>query len=86
MREEKYKVGKVEEYLKSRKNQSSSYEEDEELTPDNNEAERASKSFASSRRSFLFCRTTESASECAVLVSLVRTAEVNGLYLDIYLE
>ena len=60
--------------------------EDGELTPDNNEAERTAKSFASSRRSFLFCRTTESAEECAVLVSLVRTAEANGLYPDMYLE
>ena len=37
-------------------------------------------------RSFLICRSEESADACAVLVSLVKCAEANGLYPDMYID
>lgn len=73
-------------YYMNRREEFWTYLEDGELTPDNNGAERAAKSFAASRRSFLFCRSEESADACAVLVSLVKCAEVNGLYPDMYIS
>ena len=73
-------------YYMNRREEFWTYLEDGELTPDNNGAERAAKSFAACRRSFLFCRSEESADACAVLVSLVRCAEVNGLYPDMYIS
>jgi transposase len=53
---------------------------------DNNASERLAKSFATNRRSFLFCKSDEGAKAAAVLTTLCKTADANGLYPDEYIE
>jgi len=52
----------------------------------NNKAERTAKAFATLRKSFLFCKSKKSSHNCAVSMSLVKSAEACGLYPDSYLE
>ena len=52
----------------------------------NNAAERVAKSFATLRKSFLFCRTRKSSKECATLMTLVKSAEACEIYPDMYIE
>lgn len=62
------------------------YLDDGNVEMHNNAAERVAKSFASLRKSFLFCRTAASSRDCATLMTLTKTAEACGIYPDMYVE
>ena len=73
-------------YYKNGKDRFWTYLKDGRVEMHNNAAERAAKSFATLRRSFLLCRTVKSAGCCAVLTTLTKSAEACGVYPDMYLE
>lgn len=77
---------KAVDYYQHRKNKFWTYLNDGNVEMHNNEAERIAKSFASLRKTFLFCKSNESAENCAILMSLVKSAEACNIYPDSYLE